>query len=137
MNSTYSTHKNFSFGKNKRLISNSQFKAVLDKGRRLNEKDKSGLVMYMAKNECGHSRLGVSIGKIHGNAVVRNRLKRLLREVFRQNQNKIPPGFDYLLMMSPKRCGGSVTHESVKELTFEKLNSSFLNLIETAKKNKS
>ena len=53
----------------------------------------------MAENKCGYSRLGVSIGKSHGNAVKRNRLKRLIREVFQQCQEQIPNNFDYLVMI--------------------------------------
>jgi len=112
VSSEYSTHQltthqltitkdmQFSFPKEKRLVSNRQFKAVLARGVRLSD---GLLTLYMAKNDCGYLRLGVSVGKSCGNAVVRNRLKRLLREVFRQNQDRIPAGFDYLLMVSPPR----------------------------------
>ena len=92
--------KRFSFPKKKRLVSNRQFKAVLARGRRLSN---GLLTLYMAENDCGYPRLGVSVGKSHGNAVVRNRLKRLLREAFRQSQEQIPAGFDYLLMIHPVR----------------------------------
>ncbi len=133
--------ESLSFGKNKKLISNDQFKAVLDNGRRLSDPDKSGLILYIAPNDCGYPRLGVSIGKAHGNAVVRNRLKRLLREVFRQNQNKIPPEFDYLLMMSPLRSKKSDAPKKSqvkrKDLTFEQINTTFLNLVKSAKKDNS
>ena len=89
--------KRFSFPKRNRLVTNRQFKAVLARGLRVS----NGLVtLYVAENDCGYPRLGVSVGKSCGDAVVRNRLKRLLREAFRQNQGRVPADFDYLLMIS-------------------------------------
>ena len=89
--------KRLTLRKTQRLTSNQQFKAVLNRGRRAGN---SLLTLYAAANDCGHSRLGVSVGRSSGKAVVRNRLKRLLREAFRQNQDRIPSGFDYVLMIS-------------------------------------
>jgi len=118
--------KQFSFPKEKRLVSNKQFKAVLALGRRLSNEL---LTLYIAENNCGYPRLGVSVGKSCGNAVVRNRLKRLLREAFRQNQDRIPAGFDYLLMISPQWQKKSGTAEPVRLPTFEQVKDSFLALI--------
>ncbi len=118
----------FSFPKSKRLVRNSQFKDVLDRGLRISDRV---LTLYMARNECGHPRLGVSVGKFWGNAVMRNRLKRLLREAFRQSQDEIPAGFDYVLMIS-RSCGKSDKSgpkEAVKQLTFEQVRASLLALI--------
>jgi ribonuclease P protein component len=117
--------KRFSFPKNKRLISNSQFKAVLANGRR---RCNGVLMLYIAKNALEYSRLGVSVGKSQGNAVVRNRLKRLMREAFRQNQHQIPAGFDYVLMISPKWQKKSNVEKSTKLPTFEQVEASFLAL---------
>ena len=118
--------KHFSFPKKKRLISNSQFKAVLANGRR---RINDVLMLYMAKNDLEYSRLGVSVGKPQGNAVVRNRLKRLMRETFRQNQHQIPAGFDYVLMISPKWQKKSNVEKGTKLPTFEQVEASLLALI--------
>jgi ribonuclease P protein component len=117
--------KGFSFGKNKRLVSDKQFKAVLARSLRVSN---GLLTLYMAENDCGYPRLGISVKKSCGNAVVRNRLKRILREAFRQNQDQIPAGFDYLLMISPPRpaLGGA------KQPTFGQVKNSFLALVNDA-----
>jgi ribonuclease P protein component len=117
--------KRFSFPKKKRLISNSLFRAVLANGRR---RINGVLMLYMAKNELEYSRLGVSVGKSYGDAVMRNRLKRLMREAFRQNQHQIPTGFDYVLMISPQRLKKSNVERSTKMPTFEQVETSFLAL---------
>ena len=117
-----------SFPKKKRLVSNEQFKAVLARSKRSSNRL---LVLYMAENDCGYSRLGVSVGKSRGNAVVRNRFKRLLREAFRQNQDRIPAGFDYVLMISPRWPGKSNVEEPRRMPTFQQVRDSFLALVKS------
>ncbi|RKY25436.1 MAG: ribonuclease P protein component [Planctomycetota bacterium] len=127
--------KRFSFPKSRRLVTNRQFEAVLARKLRVSD---GLLTLYMAENDCGYPRLGVSVAKSCGNAVVRNRLKRLLRESFRQSRDEIPAGFDYLLMVSQqwtKKVEQSAgLGKDVKRLTYERVRSSFLALVDTAAK---
>jgi ribonuclease P protein component len=47
-------------------------------------------------------RLGVIASRRIGNAVTRNRAKRLLRELFRCHQDRLPPSCDVLLIARPR-----------------------------------
>jgi ribonuclease P protein component len=123
--------KRYSFPKAKRLVGNRQFQAVLARNLRFSN---GLLILCMAENDCGYPRLGVSVGKSCGGAVDRNRLKRLLREVFRQSQDLVPGGFDYLLMISPQwqRKAGDSRKEAARQLRFEKVRDSFEGLVKAA-----
>ena len=87
--------KRLFFRKNQRLLTNQQFKTVLDRNCCVRNRD---LLLFVAENYCGYPRLGVSVSRACGNAVVRNRVKRLIRETFRHNQHQIAQSFDYLVI---------------------------------------
>jgi len=129
-NSGQRAGRRFSFSKKQRLVANEQFRAVLSKGVSAGD---NLLKLYMADNEYGGPRLGVSVGKSCGNAVLRNRLKRQIREVFRLNQGQIPPNFDYFFMissgLSKKLNEPGQRKAALKQLKLKQLENSFLSLI--------
>ena len=51
------------------------------------------------------SRLGLVVSRRHGNAVARNRIKRLMREAFRQVKHDLPAVFDIVLLPAGEPCG--------------------------------
>lgn len=63
----------------------------------------SHVIVYMKDNTLGYSRIGLSVGKKCGSAVVRNRIKRCLREAFRLCRQDLPAGYDYVLVPRPGR----------------------------------
>lgn len=100
--------KRFTFPQTRRLKSTAEFDRVY--GRKRSATDGT-LIVYACENDRGHPRLGCSVSKKVGNAVVRNRYKRLFREAFRLLQHDLP-NVDFVLI--PKR-GPEPTQDQVKD----------------------
>ncbi len=57
------------------------------------------LVLYAVRNGLDWSRLGSKVNRRIGNAVVRNLLRRTLREAFRAMKDELPQGYDLLCIV--------------------------------------
>ena len=77
------------------LKRNKQFRQVYRKGKSVACRE---LVLIYAKNRSDMVHVGFSVGKNLGNSVVRNRVKRRLREAFRPNLPLLLPGFDLIVI---------------------------------------
>ena len=70
--------------------------------RRVYAKGRSGvspyLVVYVRPNRRGRNRLGVTVSTKLGHAVVRNRCRRRLREVYRLETPRLRQGYDIILV---------------------------------------
>jgi ribonuclease P protein component len=62
----------------------------------------SGLTLWIHQSPVAQrARLGLAISGRFGNAVRRNRLKRILREIFRLHKAQLPPGTDMIFSVRP------------------------------------
>jgi len=61
------------------------------------------LLIFGCENGLPYPRLGLSVSKRLGKAVVRNRWKRILREAFRLHRERLPVGID--LVIVPRESG--------------------------------
>ena len=64
------------------------------------------LVVYGRPNELPFNRIGISIGRRFGNAVQRNRFKRVCREAFRLSKSRQPVGWDWIVLPKGKKGKG-------------------------------
>ena len=84
------------FPRTARLLRRSDFVRVQGTGRRVHTPH---FVILLVSN--AGQRLGVTVGRRVGGATERNRIKRLVREVFRRNRALFPPDCDIVLVARP------------------------------------
>ena len=88
------------FRKQDRLLTPGDFKRVYERKCSVSNR---WLIVYGCKNELGRSRVGLSVSRKIGNAVARNRFKRLYREAFRLSRADLPVGYDLIVLPRSSR----------------------------------
>lgn len=104
-----------------RLVRRSEFEAVYHEGRR---RSSAMFLVFLRANGLERDRFGMSVKKALGNAVVRNRMRRRIREILRLHREEILPGWD--VVIHPSR--------SVETLEFSKLEAELLALLPREKR---
>jgi putative membrane protein insertion efficiency factor/ribonuclease P protein component len=102
------------FTKADRLLKRGQFLKLADRAARIDVKIRAGVFLVVGRdNGLGRHRLGVTVTKKIGPAVVRNRLKRQVREFFRQNRPEWPGGLDLLFIA--RQPAGALPRPKIRE----------------------
>ena len=82
------------FPREARLVRRGEFDAVYRAGKR---RSSSHFTVFFRANQLPVSRFGFSIKKALGGAVVRNRIRRRVREIVRCHRMEIPVGWDFVI----------------------------------------
>jgi ribonuclease P protein component len=111
----------FTLHRSHRLKKNEHFQEVFQKGSSAANRQ---FVVYSIKQE-GQTvfRAGISVSKKIGNAVTRNRVKRLIRAAIARLETEIQPGFDLVV----------IARQGVEELPFESVVQSLQHVLKRAK----
>jgi len=104
-------HPNYRFSTANRLKRTEDFQRIYSLNQRVSD---AHLLVFASRNTQRITRCGLSVSKKHGNAVHRNRIKRLLREAFRLTCNQLPVGLDLILI--PRIHSGAGLEEYKKSL---------------------
>ena len=101
------------FRKREHLLKSKEFSRVYKKGF---SGRADGVVLYSLANNLGHNRLGFSIGsKNIRRSSARNRIRRLFKEAYRKNKEKLKKGFD-IVMIVRKDMHANLTYDSAKSI---------------------
>lgn len=102
------------FPKSRRLLRRGEFQQVFKEGR---VRKDARLVAYLLPVAAAETRMGIVVGRGFRGSVVRNRIKRLIREAFRTVRTELAAGHDVILL---PRQGATFTlaglQESVRRL---------------------
>lgn len=86
-----------------RIVRSADYRKLYREGRKIHSER---FVLFGLKNKLGHPRLGLTVSRKVGGAVVRNRVKRLFREIFRRSSSEIPSQFD-IVVNAKSGCAGA------------------------------
>jgi ribonuclease P protein component len=87
-----------------RIVRSSDYQAIYKAGRKVYSRR---FILFVRKNDIGHLRLGLTVSRKVGGAVIRNRIKRLFREIFRKSFDPISSPLDIVVNAKSSCCEAS------------------------------
>jgi ribonuclease P protein component len=107
----------FSFQRNERLKGRSHIQAVFKQGKKFSCQ---GAKLFVLKNHLTNNRICFTFSRGFGNAVKRNRARRLGREAYRLLCPRLHSGYDLILLIFPETEASLATRTGQLEFLFSK-----------------
>lgn len=98
---------------------NTEFQKVIKSGKWFGSEC---LVIYVLPNDKEENRIGVAVGKKAGKSVARNRIKRLIRETYRLNEEQIEKGLDIVIVWKSSTNIDNINFDVVQKSLLKCLN---------------
>lgn len=103
--------RKFKFSFLSRIKKKKEFQDVQENGQKLFTKH---FIIFCLKGETSQNKIGITISKkVDKRAVVRNKLKRYVREIYRVNKEKLQG--EYKIIVIAKKNAGSLSYADVKK----------------------
>ncbi len=100
-----------------RLTKNKDFARVAKEGKAAYAKE---LALKWIENNLDYSRFGIIVSlKVDKKAVIRNKIKRRIRVILKENLEEIKKGFDFLILTRPE----------IKKLNYQQIKEELFNLL--------
>ena len=100
-----------------RVKENKEFQDIFKNGKSF--ANRQLVIYYRKKQDQTHFRVGLSVGRKIGNAVTRNRIKRYLRQAFRELEDQIQSQCDIII----------IARKPTKDMAFSEVKSSLIHLL--------
>lgn len=104
-----------------RVKDNKEFQLIFKNGKSF--ANRQLVIYYIKKPGQPHFRVGLSVGKKIGNAVMRNQIKRYLRQAFQELESEINPEYDMII----------IARQPTKHMGFSEIKSSLIHLLSREK----
>ncbi len=103
-----------------RIRKNMEFKEIYKDGKNYWNRN---LILYVRRNDLKETRVGYTITKKIGNAVIRNKIRRRMKEIYRSNFHNVKEGYDLIF----------IAKKNVINIPFKELEGSMIHILSISK----
>lgn len=100
----------------KTIKKNHHFKWIIKKGKKSNKKT---VRVFITHNKGNKNKLGIAIKKNIKSAVLRNRVKRVIREIYRLEENKLRKHFNIIICFNTEIVNFDEIYNDIKNAFFD------------------